>query len=280
MHNSQRMPPESAHAGASDFMRFVLPTFCSKATARVGNAGRANYAIVTPTLLVVLLSAATLRAEIDVPKNAPTQRQAAEHDVAFRQKFLVEAYKTVGTKDARWDEPVIAFLTHAPRSLARIPGGPSLETLLEQSGAIREKGCKDALVRYFAGQILVQLGRVPEAEALEKGLAQEMVKQKYPAMWQFAADFPRTARFSRFDRLSRAASGASLGLGVFLFVNGWLTSGFAAPPSSGVLSLLWRFRRAGMGAGFWLLALALLVPALAAMVWRTQASAGEERRRA
>jgi len=140
-------------------------------------------------LWVMLLSAGTLRAEIYVPKHPPTQRLAAEHDVAFRQKFLVDAYRVVGIKDAKWDDAVIAFLTQAPRALAKLAGGPSLETLLEQGQSIREKGCKDALVQYFTGQILVQLGRVPEAEALEKGLAQEMVKQKYPAMWQFTAAF-------------------------------------------------------------------------------------------
>ena len=99
------------------------------------------------------------------------------------------------------------------------------------------------------------------------------------AIWRFAIEFPRTERFTAFDRWSRAAVTASLWIGAGLFVNGWITSGWQAAPSAAPWEWLWRFRRVGMGAGFWIPTFALLLAALATMLLRTYASVGDERRR-
>lgn len=137
--------------------------------------------------LAVLAMQRVAAAEIYFPAKAPTQRQASERELAFRKAFLVDAYDAVGVKNEKWDQPIRAFLADAPRSLAKLTGGPSLETLLDRSASIRKQGSNDALVRFFTSQILLQLSRRAESEALQRGLTEELAKQKYPPMWQFVS---------------------------------------------------------------------------------------------
>jgi hypothetical protein len=99
---------------------------------------------------------------------AATQRAAiTEHDVAelmaaFNQQFVVDAYKTGGRRDARWDADALAFLAAQARDGVtddsdvwyrpeqRVP----LADRVAMGRRARDAGCDDAIVLYYLGVAL------------------------------------------------------------------------------------------------------------------------------
>ncbi len=91
------------HAG---FVESALRTISCGARAMVRGADPTGFVFV----VMLLLLGTTLRADIPAGKDVPTQRMASERAIAFEQKFTVEAYKTIGKKDPKWDDAAILFL--------------------------------------------------------------------------------------------------------------------------------------------------------------------------
>src|SRR5579862_8019814 len=141
-----------------------------------------NRMAIFPAMMIALIWPlnVSVRAEIVAPKDAPTQRAAMAREIDFHRKLIIEAYKTTGKHDPKWDADAIQFLTDAPSRLARLPDAPSLEELERRARSIYLAGCDDAMVRFYYGQVLERMGRHVESESREKGMALQVLKQGYP----------------------------------------------------------------------------------------------------
>jgi len=110
---------------------------------------------------------------IPTGRNAYTQKQFNESLTAFYNRTLVQAYKSSGKRDPKWDDAAIRFLedcvrlaTDQSKSL-----GASRAELVAAGKAAVDLGCDDPVVLSVYGMALFNVGKIAEsAPILEQSL--------------------------------------------------------------------------------------------------------------
>jgi len=97
------------------------------------------------------------------------------------------------------------------------------------------------------------------------------------ATWLFAAEFPRTSRFSRFDRWFPTVGAAAALVSLFLFVVSWVAVRFSGTDWPPFMQSLLAFERSKFG--YWYAVWLLMLPAMASSAWRVRRAPSLERRR-
>ena len=167
-----------------------------------------------PTL-ASLLCAATARAQTQpATDRAPlTEHDAVAQTIAFNERFAVEAYKTAGRRDAKWDADALAFLAAQARDgvtdrsdVFYQPDAPMpLPDRVALGRRARDAGCDDAIVLYFFGQALDANGEGPgAARAFEQSRdAFARGTTPYPKLYEmlaFLADWRGSRRENTDER--------------------------------------------------------------------------------
>jgi hypothetical protein len=126
-------------------------------------------------LLVLALAAASSAGPAAKPLN---ERALIESDLAYYRHEFVDAYKTVGKHDPRWDDAAIAFLDRCAVSMANTSASLIVRSNIDRSDDTLKKlgedaakaGCDDPLVRYLAAMVEGKFGMPKHIEMLNAAL--------------------------------------------------------------------------------------------------------------
>lgn len=128
---------------------------------------------------------------IPAGEKANNYLNALQFAFEFNLRTSVEAYKRVGSRDEKWDDAAIEFLTEVSRHFASAPGYKSQIQLIEMAKPVIELGCDDPLVQYCHGAMLqdAQQNRDAQAEGIRlvEQSYQGLLDRGYPGNRCFAA---------------------------------------------------------------------------------------------
>lgn len=141
-------------------------------------------------VIALTLAGGVVKGEIpgaDDPK-AFTEHQYREAFEAFNRRTLVEAYKQVGHRDPKWDQPAIALLDQMSHSFAQAGASlqyrtdPALNVSEMQSSGQKaiDAGCDDPLVLDMYCVALQDGGKSEKAKSLVREAANRIVSSGYP----------------------------------------------------------------------------------------------------
>ncbi len=104
---------------------------------------------------------------------------------AFHRRTLIDPYREVGKRDAKWDDSAEAFLDEMAKHFSRLKGYKKVDELLILGDAVIKLGCDDPLVRYC--HALMQFRSTDNAGEQKKSIQMieqvlpELVIRRYPA---------------------------------------------------------------------------------------------------
>jgi hypothetical protein len=138
--------------------------------------------LIACVLLILVLPAA------DDPK-AYSQHDFLRGLLDFNKRTCADAYRAVGAKDSRWDEPALKFLdamaahftyTSAARPYRQGIDVPTAQQCRALGQAAVDAGCPDPLVMYCRGALMVNLGDRTAGAQLVGQSMRGLVQRKYP----------------------------------------------------------------------------------------------------